>query len=207
MASKTRNRPNRTKTSVRRPPPKRSRQSLPILPIAVAVIFAAIFVAIIVFYRYSSSTSGPNGQPVVGINCEANEQLATHYHAHLDIIWKGQPVKVPANTGIQPTCLYWMHTHDDTGVIHIEAPKKEANRQFTLGDFFSVWGKPLDGKHVASLDVGPGDQMKVWVDGQPYTGDPSKIVLKSHEQIVIEIGPPFVDPPPGFTWDQTQYAQ
>ena len=203
-SSKTRTRP---KTPVRRPPPRRTGPPVPVMPLVVGGVFLVILVALVIWYRASSSSSGPNGQPVVGINCEANEQLATHYHAHLDIIWKGQPVKVPANTGIQPTCLYWMHTHDDSGVIHIEAPQKEANRQFTLGDFFKVWGQPLSSSQVSTIKVGSGDQLKVWVDGQPYTGDPAKIVLKSHEQVVIEIGPPFTEPPPTFTWDPSVYAQ
>lgn len=166
-----------------------------------------ILVGLVVWYRVSSAGSGPSGQPVANINCDASEQLASHYHAHLTIVNKGQPVNVPAQIGIQPTCFYWLHTHDDTGIIHIEAPKREATRQFTLGDFFQVWGQPLSKKQVATLGVGANDQLKVWVDGQPYTGDPSKIVLKSHEQIVIEIGPAFVDPPPTFTWDPQQYAQ
>lgn len=204
MASKTRTRP---KTAPRRPPPRRPTSQLPILPIAVGVIFALIFVAIIVAYRYTSSNSTPSGEPVANVNCDSSEQLATHYHVHLDLIYKGQPVKVPANTGVQPTCLYWMHTHDDSGILHIEAPKKEASRQFTLGEFFKVWGQPLSSKQVATLSVGAGEQMKVWVNGQPYSGDPSKIVLKSHEQIVIDIGPAFVESPPDFTWDNQQYGQ
>lgn len=33
-----------------------------------------------------------------------------------------------------------IHTHDDTGIIHIESPVK---RDFTLADFFAVWNKPF----------------------------------------------------------------
>jgi hypothetical protein len=46
----------------------------------------------------------------------------------------------------------------------------------------------------------------MWVDGQPYTGDPRKIVLKSHTQVVLEIGPQFVDPPT-FDWTSSQATQ
>ena len=195
------------RTTLRRPPPRRPAISTFALPLAVLGIFLVVAVALIVLYRTQSSSGTANGQPVASITCDSGEQLATHYHAHLDILYKGQPVKVPANIGIQPTCLYWLHTHDDTGVIHVEAPQSQASRQFTLGEFFKVWGQPLSSTQVATLKVQPGEQVKVWVDGKPYTGDPSKVKLASKEQIVIEIGPPFVDPPPTYTWDPSQYSQ
>jgi len=108
--------------------------------------------------------------------------------------------------GITSTCLYWMHTHQSSGIVHIEAPRESASRQFTLGDFFQVWGQPLSNRQVATFKLGSGDQLKMWVDGQPYTGDPRKIVLKSHTQVVLEIGPQFVDPPT-FDWTSSQATQ
>ena len=136
------------------------------------------------------------------IQCQSGEQLAVHYHAHLDILFQNGPVTIPANTGV-PTgssCLYWLHTHDESGVIHIEAPQASASRQFTLGDFFAIWGQPLSRSRVATIPINSKNQLKIWVNGSPYTGDPSKIVLKGHEQIVIQIGPPFTTPPPTYTW-------
>ena len=49
-------------------------------------------------------------------------------------------VRVPADIGIVTAgyaviCLYWLHTHDDSGTIHVEAP----GGTFTLADFFAVW--------------------------------------------------------------------
>lgn len=185
--------------------PARKRRELPLLPLVVAGVFLVVFAALVVLARIS--TSNTPGQPVANIRCDTNEMLATHYHAHLAILYHGNQVDVPAQIGITSSCLYWTHTHDTTGVIHIEAPKDQSSRKFVLGDFFQVWGQPLSRDQVATLKVGPGEQMKVWVDGRPYTGDPGKITLKSKEQIVIEIGPPFTDPPPTFTWDPNQYAQ
>jgi len=141
-------------------------------------------------------------QPVASVQCQNGEQLAVHYHAHVDILYKNQPVIIPANTGIPAggSCLYWLHTHDETGIIHIEAPKPQANRKFTLGDFFAVWRQPLSRSKVATIPVGSGNDLKVWVNGVPYAGDPSKIVLTEKEQVVLEIGPPYTDPPPTFNW-------
>jgi hypothetical protein len=195
------------RTSVRRPPPRRSLYASFALPLAVLGILLVVAIAIVVLYKSSTSTTTISGQTVANVKCENSEQLATHYHAHLDILYQGQPVKVPAQVGITSTCLYWLHTHDETGVIHIEAPKSEASRQFKLGDFFKVWGQPLSDKQVATIQVPAGQQVKAWVNGKPYTGNPANIPLASKEQVVVEIGPPFVDPAPTFTWDPNTYVQ
>lgn len=216
-SSKTKNRPrpsgpsSKTRTNLRRQPPKRSPGlSNFALPLSVLGIFVLVAVALIVVYKVSTSSGGaPSGQPVAAVKCESGEQLATHFHSHLTILYKGQPVNVPASVGIQTTCLYWLHTHDDSGIIHVEAPKSEASRKFKLGDFFQVWGQPLSSKQVATIKVGSGEQVKAWVNGQPYSGDPANIPLSSKEQIVIEIGSTdtFVDPPPKYTWDEKNYPQ
>ena len=189
------------KNAQKRPTPKR--REWPIMPLTVGGVFTVIFVALIVaYYIASRGPGGVNGQPVANIKCDSGEQLAVHYHAHLTIMYRGTPVSIPANTGIlsSQNCFYWMHTHTTSGIIHIEAPKDSANRGFTVGDFFQIWNQPLSKKKVATFSVGKGDVLKMWVDGKPYTGDPTKIVLKSHTQVVIEIGPPFTDPPPTFDW-------
>jgi hypothetical protein len=198
----------RPKTTPRRQTHTRTKptRDLPVLPLAIGGIFLVTFIGLIVWYRVQTgggtSASQTGGQTVANIQCQTSEQLATHYHAHVDLRYKNQRVAIPANTGIpsSQSCIYWLHTHDESGVIHIEAPRGDASRQFTLGDFFAVWGQPLSSTEVATMTVGSANQLKMWVNGTPYTGDPSKIVLKSNEQIVIEIGPPYSTPPPTFSW-------
>lgn len=34
-----------------------------------------------------------------------------------------------------------LHTHDDSGTIHVES---STNRNYRLGEFFKVWGLDLD---------------------------------------------------------------
>jgi len=194
---------NRGRTIARRPVAKPKRE-LPILPLSVAGIFVVAFAVLLVVFWVNRTPI--SGQPVANISCQSGEQLATHYHAHVDIIYKGQPVTVPAQTGILSSCFYWMHTHTTSGIIHIEAPKDSANRKFTVGDFFQVWNQPLTSKQVTTIKLAKGDQVKAWVDGKPYTGDPRNIVLKSHTQVVIEVGPEFVDPPT-FDWTSQDAIQ
>jgi hypothetical protein len=144
-----------------------------------------------------SVMTGATGQTINGISCDAQEGQRIHIHQHLVIFDHGKQVDIPPNVGQPPNhqCIYWLHTHTPDGIIHIEAPK---DRSFTLGDFFSVWGQPLGRARAASARAAAGTSLAVWVDGHKYTGDPRRIKLASHTDIVIEAGPPF-PPPPRFT--------
>jgi hypothetical protein len=128
--------------------------------------------------------------PVDGIRCQTMEGAAQHEHSHLALFQNGQPVVVPANIGIPGPCMYWLHTHDATGEIHVESPEI---RTFTLGQFFDIWGKPLTADRAG--DVKDGKPLRMFVDGKPFTGDPRAIELKRHTQITLEAGPTYVDPP------------
>jgi hypothetical protein len=208
------------KTARRAVRPK-SGSGVPILPIVVGSILAVLAIAMVVWIIYLGRPQGPSTTPTVaGIPCDHLEHTQVHYHAALQIIYKGVVTDLPANTGIETdsagnvTCYYWLHVHQASpNVIHIESP---ASNTFTLGQFFAVWNswsqangqgpRKLDATHVASIALGPGDKVVTYIDlgdgkgPQVYTGDPSSIVLKSHEVISLEITPPDVSPPPSFTF-------
>ena len=139
------------------------------------------------------------GQTINGISCDAQEGQRIHIHQHLAIFDRGKSVPIPAYIGIPEAarCIYWVHTHTPDGILHIEAPK---DRSFTLGDFFSVWGQPLDRTHAASAVAKKGERMRVWVNGRQYAGNPAKIPLTAHADIVIQVGPPFVKPVAFTNW-------
>lgn len=196
---------------------RRRRESLPILPLAIGGVFVVVFVALIIAYHVATSQASgqAQGQTVANIECQTNEQVAVHYHAHLTLLYRGVPTTVPMGIGIPGgqqdpnsttpyvstgNCFYWLHTHDDSGVIHVEAPRSDASRVFTLGDFFQVWGQPISSNQIATLKVDPSNQLKMWVNGKPYTGNPAAIPLTAHGQIVMEIGAPFQQPPPSYTF-------
>lgn len=137
--------------------------------------------------------SGGIGDPVDGTSCATMEQLAYHIHAHLSLFVDGRQVAVPRGVGIAPprqvqqgfvvsgSCFYWLHTHDATGIIHIESP---VQKTFTLGDFFDIWGEPLSTTDLA----GTSGTVAAYVGGKPYTGDPRSIPLTAHEQITLAVG-------------------
>jgi hypothetical protein len=50
------------------------------------------------------------------------------------------------------------------------------------------------------MKAGKGAPLKFWVNGKPYTGDPRKIQLTAHADIVIQFGPPYTKPPAFTNW-------
>jgi hypothetical protein len=135
-------------------------------------------------------TIGGTAPEISGIECDVNEFTTYHVHAHLNIRIGGRLYLPPANVGILPTCLYWLHTHQGQGVIHIEAP---APTMFTLGQFFDVWGQPLSSTQVLDATVGQGRSLFMFIDGQPYDGDPRAIELGNLVSIELQVGPEQLD--------------
>jgi hypothetical protein len=130
-----------------------------------------------------NAAAGGHGATVGGVNCLVTEEY--HIHAHLSILKDGQALAVPARIGLDG-CAYELHTHDASGVIHVET---SAYRPFTLGQFFAVWGQPLTTSNVAGIT---GLPVKVYTsDGSSvseYTGDPASLVMSNHQAITIVLG-------------------
>jgi len=162
--------------------------------VAAVLIVGAIYFAIAGAGSGLLSTNKTASATIDGIPCETSEHTeatSKHIHVHLDIYLKGAAVNLPANQGISTanSCLYWIHTHDATGVMHVEAPARAATRTFTLGDAFDVWGSKLDSQNVGSLQVPKNGSLVAFINGKPYTGNPRLIPLNSHDEIVLEITP------------------
>src|SRR5689334_9208813 len=63
---------------------------------------------------------------------------ALHHHIQLYIYVDGQPVIVPQNIGLSSSAASPLHTHDDTGLVHVESA--DPNFAPVLGQFMDVWG-------------------------------------------------------------------
>jgi hypothetical protein len=118
-----------------------------------------------------------------------NEGQVVHIHQHLDLWVNGKKVAVPQFIGIQDgSYITSLHTHDNSGLIHVESPEE---RNFSLGEFFGVWGVRLDKNCIADLcDNTTGNGIKMWVNGKRYTGNPADLELKSHQEIALVFGKP-----------------
>jgi hypothetical protein len=113
---------------------------------------------------------------VAYVAMQAQEQgigadMVSHIHPNLTLIVDGSPSSVPENIGIGAplykdhsldkfgmTGMAPIHTHDSSGVIHVES---NTNRSYTFDEFLNIWGLDLnekaikisiDGKPVNSLD-------------------------------------------------------
>ena len=145
---------------------------------------------------------GGQGSPVDGLACVPTAPTAYHVHAHLSIFLNGQALAVPSSVGIvqqAPTteCHYPLHTHDASGVLHAHAG---AETFFTLGQFFRIWGQPLQRDNVAGL-VGLPVVVYATDAGvvREYTGELAALQLLTHREITIQVGTP-VAAIPNFTW-------
>jgi hypothetical protein len=85
------------------------------------------------------------------------------------------------------SCFYWLHTHAADGIVHVESPVRAT---YTLGQFFDIWGEPLN-----TSQVGPATGVvTAFYNGQHWTASPRDIPLNAHAQIQLDVGSPLVAP-------------
>ena len=142
---------------------------------------------------YGADGYHTHGFQVAGISCEHGEPLRQHTHAHLSIFAEGRTVPLPEYVGLDGECLMPLHTYDGTGIIHLETA---TGRDFSLGDFFVIWHQPLSTSGLMSFQADGTHQIRASVNGQQFAGDPARIPLASHADIVVAYGPPFPVPDP-----------
>jgi hypothetical protein len=122
-----------------------------------------------------------------GVPLSDMQSVALHIHPHLEIVIDGRQVPVPANIGIEPSgqTMAALHTHDDAGTIHVESP---VVREYTLGEFFDVWGVRLTADCVGGYCARGGKLLAAFVDGNRFDGDPRSIKLADGQQILLAYG-------------------
>jgi hypothetical protein len=169
-----------------------------VLPTRFSTALIALSAAAILAAPGAARAQSAAGAPIDGIRCDASEGAVFHIHQHVSILDHGKPIEIPDDVGrpSNAACFYWMHTHTADGIIHVESP---VIRIFTLGNFFDIWGQPLNATHVSTAVVKKG-QLHVFVDGEPYHGDPRTIGMTLHADIVLEAGPPYSKPVPFTDW-------
>jgi hypothetical protein len=177
------------------------------------IAVAVLVVAAISYAVYSNTHSNASAQnqatpteqvvnaaypPVDGIYCDALEQTAYHIHAHLTIYINGKQVAVPQGVGIAPdqSCLYWLHTHSNDGVIHIEAPKKVSP---TLGNFLDIWEQSFHSLGFQN-ELASSTGWTIYVDGKKVNENFNQLVLQPHQVITIAYNSPNITPDTSFNW-------
>lgn len=115
----------------------------------------------------------------------SDKAMLMHIHPRLYLNIDGKPYFVPQNVGIDSDLwkdhsldqygmngMAPLHTHTADGMIHVES---NVIRNYTLGEFFDIWGFDLKGKSVS-----------VSVYGEPIS-DYRNHVFKDDESIIMNI--------------------
>jgi hypothetical protein len=124
---------------------------------------------------------------ILGLPEMKAESNIFHIHQHLDIFIHGQKMSVPADIGINGVQQYFspVHTHDTTGIIHIESAVMQT---FTLGQFFDIWGVRLTNDCMGGYCNDATNTLSVYSDGSLTHSNPQLLALTPHEEIVIAYG-------------------
>lgn len=116
---------------------------------------------------------------------EILSQDGLHWHSQLTIDIKGQRQNIPTDIGLKGSIHYPIHTHDETGEIHLEMTGVVKKSDTTLGNFFRIWGKRFD--RTCIFDSCNGDQgtVRMYVNGKENT-EFEKYEMKDKDKIEIK---------------------
>lgn len=175
--------------------------------------------------RTGGGGQGPIGNKIDNISCDTTMPNTYHVHAFFGIYVNGTEYALPDAVGIvhasadqydsysgwpnqtdYGTCFYHIHTHDPSGLVHIEFGTSASLTQSlaTLGNVLDIWGVKLTSTQfgpytgtivaytsgnsakvpctsTAMCEVG-ASQYKLW------SGSPALIPLYSHTAVWIEVG-------------------
>ncbi len=145
-------------------------------------IIGFVTLAVLLFIIASSGNSiSSKTNRQVALSCTTDMATQFHIHPHLEIIINGATQEIPANIGIGITCMNALHTHDNSGTIHVESPQE---RDFTLSDFFAVWKKTYHEKQILDYKVDASHVIRETVNGKEVK-DYENTILRDKDQIVI----------------------
>lgn len=106
-----------------------------------------------------------------------------HWHPELTILIKGERQEIPANIGIgaveQP-----IHTHDSTGVIHMEMTGLIVKKDTRLGRFFEIWGKQFNSNCIFDFCASEEGKVKMTVNDQE-SSEFENYLMKDKDKIEI----------------------
>ncbi|MDP3685271.1 MAG: hypothetical protein Q8R32_00385 [bacterium] len=124
-------------------------------------------------------------KPIENVNtaCVQHEGVAMHIHPQLKIIIDGTERAIPSDIGVSPGCMRPIHTHDESGKIHLEFPSSQDVR---LGQFFEIWKQPFSKQQILDRAIGPDDLLRVTVNGTE-TAELENLLLHDQDDIVLEV--------------------
>ena len=185
----------------------------------------------------SAGGQGPSLTKFDGIRCQPTMSNNYHVHAFIGLYVNGIEYAIPRGIGIIfPTdpnqleiltateCFYFTHTHDSTGIVHLEdynkgvVEKPPTTSHYVTGNIFNTWGITVNanqfGQFAGPVEVFTSGQMYRFLPGTggvvgentltQWTGDPAQIPVYENEVIWYLVGPtypaalPSIDFAPGY---------
>jgi hypothetical protein len=127
-------------------------------------------------------------QRLSAYNFPQQTDVGYHVHAELKVYINGKQTTVPANLGIDPQGRFIspIHTHDTSGVVHMESTKYYP---FTLGEFINIWGVKFTNDQLGQYKTGDGNVLQLWVNGKQVS-DPVNYQMKAHDIMILGYGKP-----------------
>ena len=128
-------------------------------------------------------------QRLAAYNFPQQTDVGYHVHAELKVYINGKQTTVPANLGIDPQGRFIspIHTHDTSGVVHMESTKFYP---FTLGEFINIWVVKFTNNQLGQYKSGDGGNvLQLWVNGK-QVADPVNYKMKAHDIMILGYGKP-----------------
>jgi hypothetical protein len=127
-------------------------------------------------------------QRLEALNFPEQSDVGYHVHDKFFVYINGKESPIPANFGIDPQGRFIapIHTHDATGIIHLESEKEYP---FTIGQVFDIWGVRFTGNQIGGYTAGNGNVLQVYVNGKQVS-DPVNYKLKAHDIVIVGYGKP-----------------
>ncbi|MBI4281284.1 hypothetical protein HY625_00515 [Candidatus Uhrbacteria bacterium] len=145
------------------------------------IIGITIVVVLILGVMIAQNTPSPKTNREVALSCTTDMATQFHIHPKLTISINGQSQIIPADVGESSLCLHPLHTHDASGVIHVESPEK---RDFRLSDFFAVWDKQFTKDQILDYRTDDRHSIHMTVNGQE-TSAYEETILRDNDAIMI----------------------
>ena len=129
-----------------------------------AGIMTAAFAAVVLFSP-STLTEDPDWE-IVDVCLAGHSEIVSHDHATLRIFIDGSEVAIAANIGIDDSeCdgMRGIHTHDETGKLHIETPTP---MNAPVGAFFEIWGVTFNENQILNQVADEDSEVVMYVNGE-----------------------------------------
>ena len=109
----------------------------------------------------------------------------SHIHSNLAIFIDGSEVSISQNIGIQdescPDGMRGIHTHDDTGRLHIETPSEI---DAPIGAFFNIWGEIFNSEQIMDNVADSNYEIVMYVNGD-INDEYGNYIMSNNDDIEI----------------------